>query len=712
MHDKRFLLLCCLILLALTACRPALNQPGDAVADTNVVTAPGTSAYDCSRVSEIPAAECQALVSFYEATAGPTWSEDGTPWEAADTTWLAGDTPCNWVGVTCVAGHVDAIALYDNELGGTLPDGLAALTTLRVLDLHSNQIGGELPAALGSLTSLEYLDLSGNHFSGAIPATLGNLAKLSTLDLAHNELSGAVPATLGDLAALRSLDTAYNQLSGALPATLIGLHSLETLRLNDNRLEGSIPDGLGALPGLGEVNLAHNRLTGAVPAGLTAIAAHDLSGNRLDGTIAVRAGEPVQANGVQFTGDPDVATAVWSESRPAVTVGEGDPWWAALPAHVRLTLVSGTTTPAHAPMGINVSGEAQIHVYPLAALDETWEQQVTTLDQLLVQKPSNPADPLPLLPPTNAAQMFHAQIAYLDFDNGRGIRYLTQYAQGIMPVSNDQLFYTFQGLTADGSAYVVAFVPIAASSLPATTTDALALPEMTGFLTNPESNLSYINTTVDALNALAPSAFDPDLSRLDALVRSLSITVPGTPVASLQGQWPDEGEAVDGQPLLQWQPFAGATHYELVVVDHDAYPPFVAFSYTGSETAVPVAPPLAPGSYSWTVRAKDATGATLAELNRQFMVYDRLELVAPVDMANVTTTPTLQWQPYAGAVNYEIIVVTGYPPEVVFTTTTTNPVVTITTPLVNPDLHYWTVWAKDSAGQTIASLSSSFNVAP
>jgi hypothetical protein len=49
---------------------------------------------------------------------------------------------------------------------------------------------------------------------------------------------------------------------------------------------------------------------------------------------------------------------------------------------------------------------------------------------------------------------------------------------------------------------------------------------MTDFLTNPESNLNYVGTTVAALNALEPSAFDPDLSRLDALIGSLAIAVP------------------------------------------------------------------------------------------------------------------------------------------------------------------------------------------
>jgi hypothetical protein len=102
----------------------------------------------------------------------------------------------------------------------------------------------------------------------------------------------------------------------------------------------------------------------------------------------------------------------------------------------------------------------------------------------------------------------------------------------------------------------------------------------------------------------------------------------------------------------------------------------------------------------------------VAELNSDFAVYSRLALVQPAAEAQVGSQPTLQWQPFPGAAHYEVTVVTGYPPVVVFSTTTPEAQVTVTPPLSAGDTHYWTVWARDSGGQLVAALASTFGVAP
>ena len=62
--------------------------------------------YDCTAVTEIPASECRALVTFFKATNGPLWQDH--------TGWLRTATPCSWQGVdvrgrprqpTCPAGQ-------------------------------------------------------------------------------------------------------------------------------------------------------------------------------------------------------------------------------------------------------------------------------------------------------------------------------------------------------------------------------------------------------------------------------------------------------------------------------------------------------------------------------------------------------------------------------------------------------------------------------
>lgn len=55
-------------------------------------------------------------------------------------------------------------------------------------------------------------------------------------------------------------------------------------------------------------------------------------------------------------------------------------------------------------------------------------------------------------------------------------------------------------------------------------------------------------------------------------------------------------------------------------MDDDAYPPVVVVDEEVAETSFTVAAPLAPGSYSWTVLARDANGAVVAELTSHFIV--------------------------------------------------------------------------------------------
>jgi hypothetical protein len=217
-----------------------------------------------------------------------------------------------------------------------------------------------------------------------------------------------------------------------------------------------------------------------------------------------------------------------------------------------------------------------------------------------------------MLPPSNALQAFRAQVEYLPFANGSGVRYLTQMAQGMGLINNQELFYTFQGLTDDGTQYVTFYFPVTLPALP----DSPAIRNV-DYPNFAENYNGYLQETVTMLNTQPATAFSPDLTLLDELVRSITM-IPAA--AELEGVWPENGESVDAEPILQWAAFPGADRYELVVVDDDAFPPVVAFEATMTETAVPVTPALQPGSYSWTVRALDNNGAVLAELNRQFLV--------------------------------------------------------------------------------------------
>ena len=78
------------------------------------------TATDCSKVTEIPQAECQALIDLYTSTDGPNWTNKAG--------WNTNNTPCSWNGVTCIAGHVYQLYLSSNQMSGVLPSTLTNLT--------------------------------------------------------------------------------------------------------------------------------------------------------------------------------------------------------------------------------------------------------------------------------------------------------------------------------------------------------------------------------------------------------------------------------------------------------------------------------------------------------------------------------------------------------------------------------------------------------
>jgi hypothetical protein len=251
---KSVLLLIFTLALAIAACSE--NQ-----AETNEEPQLGRGPQDlCSIITEIPASECDALVSFYNSTGGPNWMFKRG--------WLETKQPCDWYGVKCGAGRVTAITMNYNELRGSLPSEMGNLAKLQTLSLYFNHLSEPLPPELGNLSDLEMLILHSNKLSGHIPPELGNLSSLRKLDLESNSLSGRIPPELGNLTNLETLNLNNNELSGSIPPDLGNLSNLQGLFLAGNNLSGRIPSELGNLTNLGMVNVDYNNLSGDLPGNL------------------------------------------------------------------------------------------------------------------------------------------------------------------------------------------------------------------------------------------------------------------------------------------------------------------------------------------------------------------------------------------------------------------------------------------------------------
>ena len=123
---------------------------------------------------------------------------------------------------------------------------------------------------------------------------------------------------------------------------------------------------------------------------------------------------------------------------------------------------------------------------------------------------------LPFLPMWPAAQVFSARVEYFDFQNGSGIRYLTMFGQALYPVDNQNLFYTYQGITDDSRYYIAAVLPLMHLGLP----NEGQVDDWVAFEANWEN---YLADTIAWLEAQDPNMFFPSLENLDAMMASFEI---------------------------------------------------------------------------------------------------------------------------------------------------------------------------------------------
>ncbi len=230
----------------------------------------------------------------------------------------------------------------------------------------------------------------------------------------------------------------------------------------------------------------------------------------------------VSYKNVSFTLPHDLATNALAGMVPAVAPTTDGPGWDVAPEYIKFKLDN------YAQYG--TSQEAQILVYPAAeysSINESAAKSIGQLQAILKGSASPTAENLPTIASFNAAQVFAAQVQILKFQNGSGVRFLTEYAQYPDTINNADLFYEFQGLTADGKYYIIAILPasnpmLAYNADPKTTVPSggIAFPGMD----NPNAIPTYYTNVVNLLNAAAPNSFSPALGVLDTLIQSITVT--------------------------------------------------------------------------------------------------------------------------------------------------------------------------------------------
>ena len=284
-----------------------------------------------------------ALVALYNRTDGQAWNNR--------LNWLSDRSPGEWHGVTVDArNRLIALELPDNNLNGSLPVLLSALTDLKRLDLSGNPgLSGPLHRSFLDF-DLDVLDLDDTSlcvpgdsefrawldgigdsraaFCTGQPRDFQALAafynatggpgwsnstnwlsneplsewhgistdaagRVVELFLFENNLTGSIPPEIGLLDRLLTLQLYGNRLSGSIPPEIGRLHRLKWISFGQNELYGPIPPETGQLTDLEILFLSGNELSGPIPpemGGLTRLKRLWLDGNQLTGSIPAEFG--------------------------------------------------------------------------------------------------------------------------------------------------------------------------------------------------------------------------------------------------------------------------------------------------------------------------------------------------------------------------------------------------------------------------------------
>jgi len=231
----------------------------------------------------------------------------------------------------------------------------------------------------------------------------------------------------------------------------------------------------------------------------------------VDPTITASPPEPdIVFQGTSFTFGPSLADSVNAENMSEDS--EGSEMWA-IPDHIQFTFNNFNPGDAfHNPAIRIFSVEKYRAVNPNVG---------DSLDKLKAAVDSQNVHSEDILVPefTGAAQYFKSLVQVVNFQNGSGFRYISQYGQAAWPIGFPNMFYAFQGFTDDGNYYISAIFPISHSSL----------PHPDDVVMNDAFYDNFMNYSADTqmhLDLQDAETFEPSLTLLDELVESLLVESP------------------------------------------------------------------------------------------------------------------------------------------------------------------------------------------
>jgi hypothetical protein len=228
-------------------------------------------------------------------------------------------------------------------------------------------------------------------------------------------------------------------------------------------------------------------------------------------TVTQASGLPVSYNNVSFNIPLELNASATPSTSTDVEYPYINPSGGPMAEHVVFDLTS-----------YPVLGKARIMVFKsseYAAYGEPVQGAVTAL--LAGQDAAQPL-------PKALAQDFYAQAKPVPFQNGHGVRVLTEVLTGFAPITNKEIFYYYQGITNDGTYFVSAILPVNASFLVADGKKDLSTPS-DGIPFNWGTDLDfakYLTQMTQKLNGTPAENYSPSLLLLDKMIGSIQVTNP------------------------------------------------------------------------------------------------------------------------------------------------------------------------------------------
>ena len=226
----------------------------------------------------------------------------------------------------------------------------------------------------------------------------------------------------------------------------------------------------------------------------------------------------ITGGGISFLLPDTVATGATLEEVEAIPLSDDMLPGDAMPAHTRIAFEGYNVGESFTVPELRIFNTADFAEFGFGDDLMGFPTELAALKRILADRPElYQQAQLPLLPVINAGQILHARQQYVEFNGGAGIMYLTAYAHDVSPITEGQVWLTFQGLSDDEQTYIAGAFPVNTNYL---LTEVAEDFDYDAFAAGYEK---YVESIRIGLNDQISDVFEPSMTALAAMLASISV---------------------------------------------------------------------------------------------------------------------------------------------------------------------------------------------